>query len=139
VTSAIAAPAAAGIPVTHRGLASAFVVVSGHDEDTFGAAIAHIAPNTLTVVVLMGLARSSSIASALIDAGWERATPAAVVVDAWRADQQTWLGSLEHLAAETTHLTGNGPGTIVIGDVVALGIHATFDVASSFRAFSDSA
>src|SRR6476659_5942653 len=55
ITSAIAAPGLAGIPVTHRGLASGFLVVSGHDEQTFAAAAGAIAPNTVTLVVLMGM------------------------------------------------------------------------------------
>src|SRR6185369_6857598 len=46
ITSAVAAPALAGVPVTHRGLASGFLVVSGHDEHTFATAAGAIAPNT---------------------------------------------------------------------------------------------
>src|SRR5262249_12670544 len=83
VTSAVAAPAAAGIPVTHRGLAAGFVVVSGHDEATFAAAIDSLQPNGLTVVVMMGLARAAAIGARLIDRGWRRRTPAAIVVNAW--------------------------------------------------------
>jgi uroporphyrin-III C-methyltransferase len=121
VTSAVAAPAAAGIPVTHRGLASAFLVVSGHDDDAFAAAIGQLKPNGVTIVVMMGLGRSSSIASALIDRGWSRGTPAAVVVDAWRPEQQTWRGTLDQLAADSVEIDASGAGTIVIGDVVTLG------------------
>src|SRR5262249_13007982 len=57
VSSALAAPSAAGIPVTHRGVASAFLVVSGHDEDGFASAVSQMVPNGLTIVVLMGLGR----------------------------------------------------------------------------------
>src|SRR6185436_19954056 len=60
VTSAIAAPAAAGIPVTHRGLASAFLVVSGHEDEAFAAAIAGVEPGGMTIVALMGLGRSAA-------------------------------------------------------------------------------
>jgi uroporphyrin-III C-methyltransferase len=122
VTSASAAPAAAGIPVTHRGVASAFLVVSAHEEDAFARAIAELQPNGVTVVVLMGLTRSAAIASLLIDRGWARGTPAAVIVDATRPQQQVWRGRLDALADDAVEITGNGPGTIVIGDVVALGI-----------------
>jgi uroporphyrin-III C-methyltransferase / precorrin-2 dehydrogenase / sirohydrochlorin ferrochelatase len=122
VSSAVAAPAAAGIPVTHRGTASGFVVVSGHDEGAFTTTIAALPPNALTLVVLMGLGRSAPIASALIDAGWSRGTPVAVIVDAWRAEQQTWRGTLDQMAAELTGIDPGGAGTIVIGDVVATGI-----------------
>jgi len=70
----------------------------------------------------MGLGRSAPIASALIDAGWSRGTPVAVIVDAWRAEQQTWRGTLDQMAAELTGIDPGGAGTIVIGDVVATGI-----------------
>ena len=57
VTSAIAAPALAGIPVTHRGVSSAFLVVSGHDETAFASAVGALQPDGVTLVVLMGLGR----------------------------------------------------------------------------------
>jgi len=120
ISSAIAAPAAAGIPVTHRGVASAFLVVSGHETEAFTSAIAQLQPNGLTVVVLMGLGRSAAIASELIDRGWSRGTPAAVIVDASRVEQQVWRGTLDQLAAEESVVATAGAGTIVIGDVVAL-------------------
>jgi len=124
VTSAVAAPAAAGIPVTHRGLASGFVVVAGHDEEAFAAAIDPLAPNALTVVVMMGLGRSAAIAGRLIDRGWARGTPAAVIVDAWSSEQQVWRGTLDRLAAGNVDVDRAGAGTIVIGEVVTLGIAA---------------
>jgi len=124
VTSAVAAPASAGIPVTHRGVASAFLVVSGHDELTFSSAIGQLQPNGVTVVVLMGLARSAAIACQLIDRGWSRGTPAAVVVDAWKPEQQVWRGTLDQLAADTVGIECGGAGTIVIGDVVAVGMNS---------------
>src|SRR5216117_2295072 len=58
ITSAVAAPASAGIPVTHRGVASAFLTVSGHDAASFDAVIAGVAPHGITLVILMGLGRS---------------------------------------------------------------------------------
>jgi uroporphyrin-III C-methyltransferase len=122
VSSAIAAPAAAGIPVTHRGVASAFLVVSGHEEEAFASAIAALQPNGITVVVLMGIGRSASIACQLIDRGWRRGTPAAVVVDATRPEQQVWRGTLDQLAQDAPAIDGDGAGTIVIGDVVTIGL-----------------
>jgi siroheme synthase len=124
VTSAIAAPAAAGIPVTHRGVASAFLVVSAHEESAFASAIAALRPNGITVVVLMGLSRSAAIACRLIDSGWSRGTPAAIVVDATKVQQQVWRGTLGELATDAVQINGDGAGTIVIGDVVAVGLHA---------------
>jgi uroporphyrin-III C-methyltransferase len=122
VTSAIAAPASAGIPVTHRGVASAFLVVSGHEEEAFASAIAALQPNGITVVVLMGLGRSAAIACHLIDRGWSRGTPAAIIVDASRPQQQVWRGTLDELARDAMTMDGCGAGTIVIGDVVAIGL-----------------
>jgi uroporphyrin-III C-methyltransferase / precorrin-2 dehydrogenase / sirohydrochlorin ferrochelatase len=124
ISSAVAAPAAAGIPVTHRGVASAFLVVSAHEEAAFATAIAALQPNGITVVVLMGLGRAAAIASRLIDNGWSRGTPAAIVVDATRPEQQVWRGTLDALAADAVEIDGRGPGTIVVGDVVALGLRA---------------
>jgi siroheme synthase len=124
ITSAVAAPASAGIPVTHRGVASAFLVVSGHDEQAFASAIGRLQPNGLTVVVLMGLGRSAAIACELIDRGWSRGSPAAIIVDASRAQQQVWRGTLDDLALDRPQIEGDGAGTLVIGDVVAVGMQA---------------
>jgi uroporphyrin-III C-methyltransferase / precorrin-2 dehydrogenase / sirohydrochlorin ferrochelatase len=125
VTSAIAAPAAAGIPVTHRGASSAFLVVSGHDERAFADAIGGARPGAATVVILMGLGRAATLACTLIDAGWRRSTPAAVIVDGTTKRQQAWRGTLDDLAFERASIDSDGPGTIVVGDVVAVGMSVT--------------
>jgi uroporphyrin-III C-methyltransferase/precorrin-2 dehydrogenase/sirohydrochlorin ferrochelatase len=122
ITSAVAAPALAGIPVTHRGLASAFLVVSGHDETVFASAIGQLRPNGVTLVVLMGLGRSAALACRLIDRGWARGTPAAVIVDASTPRQRAWYGRLDALAQDEVTIEGDGPGTLVIGDVAGLGL-----------------
>ena len=131
VTNAVAAPALAGIPVTHRGLASAFLVVSGHDEEAFASAIAGLQPNGVTVVVLMGLGRSAAIASRLIDRGWSRGTPVAIVVDASRSRQRTWRGTLDQLALDSVEWDARSAGTIVIGAVAALAAAAPAASASA--------
>jgi uroporphyrin-III C-methyltransferase/precorrin-2 dehydrogenase/sirohydrochlorin ferrochelatase len=119
ISSAIAAPAAAGIPVTHRGLASAFLVTSGHDLESFARNVAAAHPGAITLVVLMGFARRAEVARRLIAMGWPAETPAAVVVDASTAHQQTWSGCLADLGcADPTHC--GGAGTIVVGDVVSI-------------------
>ena len=123
ITSAVAAPALAGIPVTHRGLASAFLVVSGHDEDAFAASIGQCSPNGLTLVVLMGAGRRAALASRLIDRGWARETPAAIVADASLPQQQIWRGTLDDLGSDHAPLAGDGPATIVIGAVAALALN----------------
>jgi len=122
VSSAIAAPASAGIPVTHRGVSSAFLVASGHEEGAFASAVAALQPNGITLVVLMGLGRSAAIACRLIDRGWSRGTSAAIVVDATRPEQQVWRGTLDELARGAGVVDAQGAGTIVVGDVVAIGL-----------------
>jgi len=124
ISSAVAAPALAGIPVTHRGLAAAFLVVSGHDEDAFAASIGQLAPNGLTLVVLMGVGRRAPLASRLIDRGWSRETPAAIVADASLPQQQVWRGTLDDLASDRAQVEGDGPATIVVGAVAALALIA---------------
>jgi uroporphyrin-III C-methyltransferase/precorrin-2 dehydrogenase/sirohydrochlorin ferrochelatase len=120
VTSAVAAPALAGIPVTHRGVSSAFLVVGGHDLAAFASAIDAVTPNDLTLVVLMGVGRRAAIAQRLVDRGWHAGIPAAIVMDASRPTQTVWRGTLGDLASESVDLDRDGPGTIVIGHVVAV-------------------
>jgi len=131
VTSAIAAPSAAGIPVTHRGVSSAFLVVSGHDERAFADAIAAARPGAATLVILMGLGRAAALACTLVDRGWRRTTPAAIVVDGTTARQQTWRGTLDDVAAERASIDAAGPGTIVVGDVAALQVSMTHEDSAS--------
>ena len=119
VSSATAAPALAGIPVTHRGMSSAFLVVGGHDEAAFASAVLNVRPNDATLVVLMGMARRAALSGCLIDAGWAHSTPAAIVVDASKREQAVWFGTLEQLAS-APDVESEGPATIVIGAVVAL-------------------
>ncbi|HEY7285247.1 MAG TPA: uroporphyrinogen-III C-methyltransferase [Vicinamibacterales bacterium] len=132
ISSAIAAPGAAGIPVTHRGVSTAFLVVSGHDEKSFADATAGLVPNRVTLVVLMGLGRASVIAWNLLNNCWSRGTPAAIVTDASTPAQKVWRGTLDDLAAERHVLDGvvvSAPGTIVVGDVVTVNVQAALDEA----------
>jgi uroporphyrin-III C-methyltransferase/precorrin-2 dehydrogenase/sirohydrochlorin ferrochelatase len=121
VSSAIAAPELAGIPVTHRGLSSAFLVVSGHDDDVFRSAVGALRPGGGTLVVLMAMARSMAIARTLTDGGWPGDTPAAIVTDASTAWQDVWVGTIRDLAEkEVDRPHRDSAGVIIIGDVVAL-------------------
>lgn len=119
VTSALSAPALAGIPVTHRGLASGFLVVSGHAAKAYRPVLESVAPQSLTLVVLMGLATRRDTASLLLARGWSSETPVAVVLGASTEAAQTWIGTLSDLGEATLSAEGL-PGTIVIGDVVSL-------------------
>jgi uroporphyrin-III C-methyltransferase/precorrin-2 dehydrogenase/sirohydrochlorin ferrochelatase len=120
VTSAVAGPALAGIPVTHRGVASSFVVVSGHDEDAFAASIDGLTPAGVTVVVLMGLARRAALAAVMIGKGWPGATPAALVAEASTPHQEIWRGCLADLNEGRAIVTSDGPALFVVGDVAAM-------------------
>jgi uroporphyrin-III C-methyltransferase len=120
VSSAVAAATLAGIPVTHRGVSSAFLVVSGHDDRAFADTIAQVPPDGVTIVVLMGIARRAQVAARLIECGWSPETPAAIVENASKPTQRDWRGTLAGLAAAPCDLDLNGPGTIVVGQVAAL-------------------
>jgi uroporphyrin-III C-methyltransferase / precorrin-2 dehydrogenase / sirohydrochlorin ferrochelatase len=115
VSSAIAAPELAGIPVTHRGIAAGFAAISGHDG---GALLDSIAPGALTLVILMGLGARAAIAARLLARGWPASTPVAIVLGASHADASRWLGTLASLSSAV--VDSELAGVIVVGGVVAL-------------------
>jgi uroporphyrin-III C-methyltransferase/precorrin-2 dehydrogenase/sirohydrochlorin ferrochelatase len=119
VSSAIAAPALSGIPVTHRGLSAAFVVVSGHAPEAYTEVLSSLAPESATVVILMGIATKVSTARILIDKGWPLDTPAAVLFAASRAESESWRGTLATLPLAPGSEEGS-PGIIVIGKTVGV-------------------
>lgn len=116
VTSAFAVPAAAGIPVTHRGLSRSVTVVSGHDT-VDAQALAAVGG---TLVFLMGVTMLPRLAADLIDAGKPAATPVAVVENGWRADQRTTRGTLATIAALAAERGVRAPAVIVVGDVAGM-------------------
>jgi uroporphyrin-III C-methyltransferase/precorrin-2 dehydrogenase/sirohydrochlorin ferrochelatase len=121
VSSAIAAPAVAGIPVTHRGLSAAFTVVSGHAESAFAPVLGSLAPQSSTLVVLMGLGRRAQISALLLERGWPENTPAAIVLNASHPDGSRWTGTLATLAAASVvDEAPDAAGILVIGQVVSL-------------------
>jgi uroporphyrin-III C-methyltransferase/precorrin-2 dehydrogenase/sirohydrochlorin ferrochelatase len=128
VSAALAAPALAGIPVTHRGLASGFLVLSGHAPAAYVPLLSALAPDSVTVVVLMGLAERAGIRAALGAAGWNPATPAAVVTNASHPDQQVWTGTLDELDRGRDIAPIDEAGVIVIGPVVQLASDARLAV-----------
>jgi uroporphyrin-III C-methyltransferase len=120
ISSAVAVPMLAGIPVTHRGLASAFLVVSGHAETAYGPVLRSLAPGSATVVVLMGMANRVEIARQLGAAGWDPRTPAAVLLGVSRPGSDEWHGTLDALGSEILAADGDMPGIIVVGAVAGL-------------------
>ena len=117
VSAAVAGPALSGIPVTHRGLSAAFVVVSGHAESAYLPVLGSLAPQAATVVVLMGLSTRAKLAALLLSRGWAGRTPAAIVLSAATPRSQTWVGTLADLGTVQPEDT-ESPGILVIGDVV---------------------
>jgi len=118
VSSAVAGPPLQGIPVTHRGLASAFLVLSGHAESE---TLRSLAPGAATVVVLMGLSTREQIAALLLARGWDPRTPSAVLLSASSADAQSWRGQLAELGAcDLPERYPDLPGLLVIGATVAI-------------------
>jgi uroporphyrin-III C-methyltransferase/precorrin-2 dehydrogenase/sirohydrochlorin ferrochelatase len=119
LSSAIAGPALAGIPVTHRGLSAGFVVLSGHAPVAWRPVLSGLAPACVTVVVLMGLRHRAMIAADLVERGWAPDLPAAIVLAAGTPEQSTWIGTLGELG--TAPLADpDAPGILVIGEVVQL-------------------
>jgi uroporphyrin-III C-methyltransferase/precorrin-2 dehydrogenase/sirohydrochlorin ferrochelatase len=119
LSSATAAPALAGIPVTHRGISAGFVVVSGHAPEAYQPILEGLAPAVATVVVLMGVRSRGELAEYLIGRGWPGTTPAALVLSASHASQAAWIGCLATLGAAPIRDT-DAPGVLVIGEVVSL-------------------
>ncbi len=121
VSSAVAVPAVAGIPVTHRGLASSFAVVTGHEDPSKpGRQVdwERLAGAVDTLVILMGVAALPEIARRLMAGGRDPETPAAVIHRGTTPAEEVVTGTLRDIARRAAHLPP--PSTIVIGDVVRL-------------------
>jgi uroporphyrin-III C-methyltransferase/precorrin-2 dehydrogenase/sirohydrochlorin ferrochelatase len=125
VTSSIAAPALAGIPVTHRGVAHEFTVVSGHlPPDSPQSLVDWPALGRLrgTVVVMMGLKNLPRIAARLIAEGRPAETSVAVVQEGSTAHQRTLRSTLGTVAGDAAEAGLRPPAVVVIGDVVDVGL-----------------
>lgn len=123
VSSAIAVPAAAGIPVTHRALTSSFTVVSGHEgagsatPDLDWAALARTGG---TLVFLMGVTNLPEIVTQLVTHGRSPQTPVALVRWGTWPEQETLTGTLADITERATAYRFGPPAVIVVGEVVAL-------------------
>ena len=120
VTSAVAAPGAAGIPVTHRDCAPAFAVVTAHEAGGTSRLDWEALARIPTVVVLMGLRALGEVSAKLVAAGRAPDTPAAVVVRATYPDERTVVGTLATIAERARAAALVPPATLVVGDVVRL-------------------
>ena len=117
ITSSIAAPAAAGIPVTQRAVSSAFTVVTAHEDPTKTNALnwQALVELSTTLVVLMGARRAPKIRARLLDAGMRADMPVAIVTSATTPQQQVRRLTLDELGATPVE----NPAVIVIGEVAA--------------------
>ncbi|MDQ7909586.1 uroporphyrinogen-III C-methyltransferase [Phytohabitans sp. ZYX-F-186] len=123
VTSSVAAPAVAGIPVTHRGVAHEFTVVSGHvapDDPSSLVDWPALARLRGTLVVLMGLKNLPRIAATLLAHGRAPETPAAVVQEGTTGAQRSLRTTLAEVASETAAAGFRPPAIVVVGEVVGI-------------------
>jgi uroporphyrin-III C-methyltransferase/precorrin-2 dehydrogenase/sirohydrochlorin ferrochelatase len=118
VTSAVSVPAAAGIPVTHRGITASFVVASAHEGSEVVEAALEDAPPDATLVLLMGVSRLARTAAGLVRAGRSPQTPVALVESGWTDRQRTTVTTLEHAARDAEAAGVRPPAIVVVGDVV---------------------
>jgi uroporphyrinogen III methyltransferase/synthase len=120
VSSAVAVPAYAGIPVTHRGIASSFAVVTGHPARNANSSVdwAKLARAVDTLVVLMGLKNLPLIVTELLAGGISSKTAVAVIRQGTTDEQESVTGTLENIVQRAAHL--KSPAVIVLGQVVEL-------------------
>jgi len=120
VTAAVAAPAAAGIPVTHRGLARSFAVVTGSTAHGDEVDLREVATAADTLVILMAAGHLARTCAELIAAGRPADEPAAIVQWAWTPEQRTVVGTLADLPVLAEAASIGPPATLVVGAVAAL-------------------
>ena len=123
VSAAVAVPAYAGIPVTHRGLGSSLAIVTGHEDPDKGPAAvdwARLATSVDTIVLLMGVKSLSSIVAELVAHGRSPATPVALIRWGTTDAQETVVGTLSDIVARAAMARLEAPVCAVIGEVVRL-------------------
>ncbi len=123
VTSAVAAPAYAGIPITHRGHAASFRVITGHEDPTKPRSDldwAEIAASCGTLVFLMGVRNLPEITRRLIDGGRPSTTPAALIANGTLPSQRTLVATLEDIAGRSEQEGLAPPALLVVGEVASL-------------------
>ncbi len=123
VTSAISVPAYAGIPVTHRGIAASFAVVTGHEDPTKDNSDINwqqLATATDTVVFLMGVANLPKITAKLMENGRSGDTPVAIIRWGTKAQQQVWTSTVAEAAEMAKREQIKPPCIFLVGNVVKL-------------------
>ena len=97
LSTALVAPALAGIPVTYRGMSAAVVIVSGHAPESYEPILRAVPAGQATIVVLMGLRERRRIGRGWIESGWKTTTPVAIVLNASQRTERIWKGRLASL------------------------------------------
>jgi uroporphyrin-III C-methyltransferase/precorrin-2 dehydrogenase/sirohydrochlorin ferrochelatase len=122
VTSAVAGPSAAGIPLTHRGIAADFTVVSAHLAERSESTVdwKSLAAGPSTLVLMMAMGRLGEISETLISYGRPAATPVAVIQDATLPTQRTVVSTLDSVADDVAAAGLRPPAVVVVGEVVRL-------------------
>lgn len=123
VTSAIAVPAFAGIPVTHRDCSSSLHIVTGHKKKSLPLEIDFSLYAKLdgTIVFLMGLSSLELIVKGLVDNGKDINTPVAIIENGTRDCQRQVIGTLENIVEKAEYHNFKSPSVIVVGDVCLYG------------------
>jgi len=123
ITSSVAVPAYAGIPVSHRGLASSFAVITGHEDPTKESSSINwegLARGVDTLVFLMGIKNLPLIVENLVKYGRDKSTPAAVIKNGTRPQQEIASGNLGDIIEKVKQSGITAPAVVIVGDVVAL-------------------
>ena len=118
VTTAVAAAELAGIPVTHRGVASAFLVMAGHNSDAIENTLQAVRPNSVSLVMMMGIGARGELASRLMAHGWGHQTPTAIICSASMPDEWVWTGLLSEVGAVAP--PEGAAGVMIVGEVVEI-------------------
>lgn len=127
VTSAIAALASAGIPITHRGMSRSFHVMTGHTkENGVPEDLKEFGRLSGTLVFLMGLSHLEEICQSLVNQGRPLSTPAAVIQNGTLPEQKTVRGTLEDIGEKCRREGIGSPAIIVVGDVTELHMESTY-------------
>ena len=123
ITSGIGSATYAGIPLTHRKLASSVVFVTGHEDyekNKEAVRWKKIAKSTDTIVIMMGLSRIGIICKQLISGGMDKKTPVAVIQDGTTSKQKMITGTISNIAQKVKQSKIKPPSIIIIGKVVSL-------------------
>ncbi|MEN2974347.1 MAG: uroporphyrinogen-III C-methyltransferase [Candidatus Caldarchaeales archaeon] len=126
VSSALAAPAYAGIPITHRDYSSSVAIVTGHRREGFNESgemeyLEKIFKSVDTVIVLMGVSNFEKIVEAALKTGLHRETPVAIIENATLRDQRVFISELDNIIEIARENNVKAPAVLVFGRVASLG------------------